>query len=133
LRPFLALELFERLAGRADPGLNGAVAWGAFEDRADLIGACALARASERFWRVHVAVVAERRRLGIGAELLRIAMAEAGRGGARQIIGSHRVGAVEAEGLLSSVDAIRARRVRHEEVEVVVFIPAASFPTQGTT
>lgn len=104
------------------------MAWGAFEDRTELIAACALAPASERSWRVQVAVVPERRRLGIGAELLHIGMAEAGRCGARQIIGSHRPGAIEAERLLSSVAAIRARRVRRDEVGVVVFLPATSSP-----
>jgi GNAT superfamily N-acetyltransferase len=134
LRPFLVLELFERLVGRTDPRLRDGVAWGAFEDRTELIGACALVPVSERSCRVHLAVVPERRRLGIGAELLHIAMADAGRHGVQQIVASYRAGASEAEALLSSVDAIRARRVCRDDVEVVVFIPATSSPTQeGTT
>jgi GNAT superfamily N-acetyltransferase len=129
LRPLVAMEFFTRVIGAADPALEGGEAWGAFEDRTELIAACALAHVSKSTCRLQIAVLAERRRLGVGAELLHIAMAEASRHGASMLRGSHPAGATDAQVLIASLNVTCARRVQVGQVEAVIFIPTSISPT----
>ena len=130
IRAATAVELFERVIGAGHPSLVRGDAWGAFEDRTELIAACALARASDTVYRVQIVVVPERRRLGIGGEMVGLAIDEASRRGARMLVGSHPAGAVEARGLIESLGITSARRVRHDEAEVVVSVGTSAPPTR---
>ena len=123
LRPDVAATFFERVIGTCHPSLSRGEAWGAFKDRSEVVGACAVAEISETSVRVQVAVVPERRHLGIGRELVDIAIAHATRQGARILIGSHEAGAAGALGLIASVNLPCARRVRAGQAEVALFLP----------
>ena len=129
LRPDIAASFFERVIGTCVPPLCWGEAWGAFEDRTEVIGACAVTRATETSARVQVAVVPARRRLGIGRELVDMAIVHAARQGTQTLIGSHEAGANGAVALIASLKVIRARRVRAGQVEVVLFVSMSESPT----
>jgi GNAT superfamily N-acetyltransferase len=132
LRPFLAMELFERLGGCVDRSLVEGEAWGAFEERTELIGACALVPVSTESFRVQVSVLPERRRLGIGAELLHLAAVQVRRRGARILMGSHAADAVDARMLVATLGTSTARRVRRGWADVVLLLPPTT-PTEEAT
>jgi GNAT superfamily N-acetyltransferase len=121
--PAAALEFFERYSGRTNLDVERLAAWGAFEDHATVIGACGLARVSDTACRAQVAVVPERRRLGIGGELVGILIHQAARNGARRLIGSHPASAIEARRMVASLGLVSARRVQDGSAKVVVFLP----------
>jgi GNAT superfamily N-acetyltransferase len=107
-------------------------AWGAFEDSNDLIGACAMVRTTDSSYRVHVAVVPERRRLEIGRELLNLIVDQAMARGARTVRGSHPFGASGAGHLIDGLELTSARRTANGQVDVVVFFPSALSRPEGT-
>jgi GNAT superfamily N-acetyltransferase len=131
IRPVAALTFFEQFVAPMQGVPRRVDAWGAFEDATTLIGAVALARVSGATFWAQVAVAPERRRLGIGAELLDIAIREASEGGGRRLIGSYSAATVEAWALVESQPLSIARRVRHGRAEVVLFIPEPSTRTPG--
>lgn len=133
LHPALARALFARVEGAPRQEWGRAEARGAFEDRTDLIGACALAEVSETTYRVHVAVVPERRRLGIGAELLHLAVLDLARRGARVLLGSHAADALDARRLVATLDVRSARRVRHGWADVAVLLSPPTTQTEEAT
>lgn len=116
---FMAEGFFERVAA-FQPGSLWEEAWGAFEDRTDLIGAAALARLSDVTYRAHVAVVPERRRLGIGGELATVMVQKAITRNACRLVGSHLAKSDEARMLVESLRLPAARRVADDHVTVVV-------------
>jgi GNAT superfamily N-acetyltransferase len=131
IRSVAALMFFDRF-GAPVRGVSRRVdAWGAFEDGTTLIGAAALARVSGTAFWAQVAVAPERRRLGIGAELLDIAIREASEGGGRRLIGSYPACALEPRLLVESQPVSIARRVWHGQAEVVLFIPEPPARTPG--
>jgi GNAT superfamily N-acetyltransferase len=131
IRQVAALTFFDRFAASMQGGPRRVEAWGAFEDGAILIGAAALARVSgDTFW-AQVVVAPERRRLGIGAELLDVAMRSAFEGGGRRLIGSYPAGSIEPRALVESQPLPAARRVRHGQAEVVLFISEPPTRTPG--
>ena len=131
IRPVAALTFFEQFAVPIQGVPRRMVAWGAFEDASTLIGAAAVARVSGASFWAHVTVAPERRRLGIGAELLDIAIREASEGGGRRLIGSYPACAIEPRALVEAQPLSVARRVRHGQAEVVLFIPEATARTSG--
>ena len=131
IRPVAALTFFEQFAAPIQVLPRRMVAWGAFEDDTTLIGAAALARVSGATFWAQIAVAPERRRLGIGAELLDMAIREASAGGGRRLIGSYPSCAVEPRALVEAHALSMARRVQQGQAEVVLFIPAAKARTTG--
>lgn len=123
VRHAIALEFLQRFGLSGLPTCATVDAWGAFEDRSTLIGACALTRVSESAFGVQVTVAPERRRLGIGGELLAIMIREAADGGARVLTGSYPARAVEPQCLIASLQLVWARRVEHDRAVVAVFLP----------
>ncbi len=107
------------------------VAWGAFEDGTTLIGAAAVARVAVATFRAQIGVAPERRRLGIGTELLDVAIREASAGGGRRLIGSYPTCALEPRALIKAQPLSIARRLRHGQAEVVLFIPQPPVKTPG--
>jgi GNAT superfamily N-acetyltransferase len=131
IRPFAALIFFERFAAPIQGVLRRVYAWGAFEGSSGLIGAAALARVSGAIFGAQVTIAPERRRLGIGAESLDIAIREATDGGGRRLIGSYPACAIEPRGLVESHLLSVARQVKHGQTQVVLFIAEVSARTQG--
>lgn len=131
IRPVAALTFFAQFAAPMQGVPRRIVAWGAFEDDTALIGAVALARTSGATFWAQVAVAPGRRHLGIGAELLDVAIREASAGGGRRLIGSYPSSAFEPRALVEAQPLSIARRVRHGQAEVVLFIPEAKARTQG--
>jgi GNAT superfamily N-acetyltransferase len=131
IRPVAALTFFEQFAAPIQGVPRRVDAWGAFEDGTTLIGAAALARVSGTTFWAQVAVAPERRRLGIGAESLDIAIREASEGGGRRLTGSYPAYALEPWLLVESQPLSIARRVRHGQAEVVLFIPEPPARTPG--
>ena len=111
-----ALTFLDQVADRIDPGHRQAQAWGAFEDRTTLIGAGVLIRGAQTSFSVYVAVVPERRHLGIGGELLDIIIREASAGGGRT--------------LMESTGLTWARRVDGDRADAVLSVPSAE-PVPG--
>jgi len=99
-------------------------AWGAFEDSNALIGACAIVQTAETSYRVHVAVVPERRRLQIASELLALVIDLVTPRGARTLHGSYQPAALGAHRLIDRLELTSARRTSHDHVEVVIFLPS---------
>ena len=126
-----AQTFFEQFAAPIQGAVRRVDAWGAFEDDTTLIGAAALARVSGTTFWAQIVVAPERRRLGIGGELLCIAIREASEAGGRRLIGSHPAGAIEPRALLESQPLSVARRVQHGQAEVVLLIPEPPARTQG--
>jgi GNAT superfamily N-acetyltransferase len=131
IRPVAALTFFEQFAAPIQGVPRRVAAWGAFEDATTLIGATALARVSGATFWAQVAVAPERGRLGIGAELLDIAIREASEVGGRRLIGSYPACAIEPRALVDSQPLSIARRVQHGRAEVVLFIPEPPTRTPG--
>ena len=131
IRSVAALTFFEQFGAPIEGVPRRVDAWGAFEDGTTLIGAAALARVSGTTFWAQVAVAPERRRLGIGGELLDIAIREASEGGGRRLIGSYPARAIEPRALVESQPLSVARRVQHGQAEVVLFIPEPPARTPG--
>jgi len=131
VRSVAALAFFERFAAPVQDICRHADAWGAFEDDATLIGAAALARLSGATFWAQIVVAPQRRWLGIGGELLDIAIHRASQAGGRRLIGSHSDRAIEPRRLVESQPLLVARRLKHGQAQVVLFIAEASSRTQG--
>ena len=131
IRSVAALTFFDRFGAPVRGVPRRVEAWGAFEDGTTLIGAAALARVSGTTFWAQVAVAPERRRLGIGGELLDIAIREASEGGGRRLIGSYPACAIEPRALVESQPLSAARRVRQGQAEVVLFMPEQPASTPG--
>ncbi len=131
IRSVVALTFFEQVGALFEGVSRRVEAWGAFEDSTTLIGAAALARASGTTFWAQVAVAPARRRLGIGRELLDIAIERASEGGGRRLTGSYPARAIEPRALVESQPLSVARRVQHGRAEVVVFISGLSARTPG--
>ena len=123
IRSVASLTFFERFAAPVQDICRHVDAWGAFEDDATMIGAAALARVSDATFWAHIVVAPQRRWLGIGGELLDIAVQGATRDGGRRLIGSHSARAVEPRRLAESQPLSVARRVEDGRAAVVLFIP----------
>jgi GNAT superfamily N-acetyltransferase len=131
IRATRGVEFLERFSGPIGMEFGLVDAWGSFEARTKLIGVCALARVSATAFRIQVAVVPERRRLGVGGELLSIAIQRASEGGGRMLVGSYPAGAIGARCLVESLQLVSARRVRHGRAEVVLFMPTPASEMSG--
>lgn len=131
IRSVAALTFFEQFAAPIHGVPRRVDAWGAFEDASTLIGAVALARVSGTTFWAQVAIAPERRRLGIGGELLDIAIRTASEGGGRRLIGSYPACAIEPRVLVESLPLTVARRVEHGLTEIVLFIPESPARTPG--
>jgi GNAT superfamily N-acetyltransferase len=132
VRDAIAVEFLQRFGLTGRPTGAPVGAWGAFQDRSTLIGAGTLTRVSESVFGVQVAVAPDRRRLGIGGELLGILIQEAAGGGARVLTGSCPASAVEAQCLIASLQLLSARRVQHDRAVVVVFLPRTTATATAT-
>jgi len=119
-----ALDLFRRLSRDLRSPADWEDAWGAFEDSNDLIGACAIVKTAGTSFRVHVAVIPERRRLQIATELLALVIDLVMARGARTLHGSYQSGAVGAHRLVDRLELTSARRTSEDDVEVVIFLPS---------
>jgi GNAT superfamily N-acetyltransferase len=117
------VEFLRRFGLGGDLAQTRTDAWAAFEDRVTLIGACLLTRISKTAFRAQVAVAPERRRLGIGGELLGIMIREAAAAKARLLTGSSSASAVEARRLVESLGLVSARRVHGGRADIVIFVP----------
>lgn len=133
IRAVAALTFFEQYAAPIRDAARHIDAWGAFEDRTTLIGAAAIARVSPATFWVQVAVAPERRRLGIGAELLSVVVREASAGRGRRLIGSYPASAIEPRLLIESLGFVVARRLQCDHAEFVLFIPTEPACTPGDT
>jgi hypothetical protein len=118
-----ALDFLQRFGLGGDVGSAHIDSWGAFEDRTTLIGVARLMKETPTRYRVDMAVAPERRRLGIGGELLDIVIHTASAGGGRTLMGSYPAGADEPRCLLASTGLLWARRVRNHSADVVVLLP----------
>jgi GNAT superfamily N-acetyltransferase len=131
IRSVAALTFFERFAAPVQDICRHVDAWGAFEDGAALIGAAALARVSGATFWAQIVVAPQRRWLGIGGELLDIAVQAASRAGGRRLIGSHPATAIEARRIAESQPLLAARRVKRGQAMVVLFISEQQARTSG--
>jgi GNAT superfamily N-acetyltransferase len=123
IRVETALEFLRRFDDLNEVAQRSLETWGAFEDRGALIGACALTRVSDTAFRAQVGVVPERRRLGIGAELLGIMIQRAAEAGARLLTGSCPARCIESQRLVTSLGLVSARRVQLGRAKIVIFVP----------
>lgn len=131
IRSVVALTFFERFVAPVQDIRRHVDAWGAFEDDATLIGAAALARVSGGTFWAQIVVAPQRRWLGIGGELLDIAIHGASQARGRRLIGSHPSCATEPRGLVDSQPLSVARRVKDGQTQMVTFIAEASARTEG--
>lgn len=131
VRPVAALTFFEQFAAPIQGVPRRVAAWGAFEDGTTLIGAAVLACVSRATFWAQVVVAPARRRLGIGGELLSVAIGQASESGGQRLTGSYPSCALEPRLLVESQSVSVARRVRHGQAEVVLFIPEAPGNTRG--
>lgn len=122
LSPDLTQAFFDRL-GLADfrPTTND-VAWGAFEDAGPLIGVGVLGEATSLRARAWIAVVPERRRLGVGSELLGLVAAAAKELGLGYLTYRHCAGDAAPHHLARSLGLPLARRVNHGGTWTVIVL-----------
>jgi GNAT superfamily N-acetyltransferase len=130
IRAFSAFTFFSQFALPVDVSRRHVDAWGAFEDCNSLIGAAALTPVSDSTFWAQIAVAPERRRLGIGGELLTVMIREAGVGGGRRLIGSYPAQAIEPRLLVESLQLVASRRVGHEQANAVLCIEVPSILAQ---
>jgi GNAT superfamily N-acetyltransferase len=97
-----------RLGERAPDPIE--LALGAFEDELTLIGVAAYGAVKANHGSLIVAVAPERRRLGIGSDLLQTLLADAARTGVRWFLVSYPSDAVAADALVRNCGLTTARR-----------------------
>jgi GNAT superfamily N-acetyltransferase len=97
--------------------------WGAFEHSEALIGAAWLVASPSSTGRGRVAVVPERRGLGVGSDLLQILVDEARTRGITALAYEHTASDPGPSRLISSLGLKAAHRVHEGRARTIVFVP----------
>lgn len=101
--------------------------WGAFEHRRTLIGIAYLISSRSSAGRGGVAVVPERRGLGVGRDLMRLLVNEAWTRGMRTLAYEHAASDSSSPRLIASLGLTVARRVHDGRALTIVIVPHPPF------
>lgn len=110
------------------PPDSGASAIGAFQDGDSLIGVAAIGRERNGGAAALIAVMPDRRALGVGTDLLHALAGEAEARGLRRLLATYAASNAAAERLVAASGLTTGRRRTDGEVTVVLFLPT---PGQG--
>jgi GNAT superfamily N-acetyltransferase len=121
-----ARTFLQRLDGNAWNIPTTGAAWGAFEHSEALIGVGVIATSRSSKARAFVVVAPERRRLGVGGELLQILVAHAQAMSLKTLACAHWADDPAPHQLVRSLALTAARRVRDKTTVMVLIVPHPS-------